>query len=43
MSIVIKSITDITALAFKNEQMAKGTKRKEAVNNTKTVEELKDI
>lgn len=33
----------LTALAFKNEQMAKGTKRKEAVNNAKTVEELKDI
>lgn len=33
----------LTALAFKNEQMAKGTRRKEAVNNAKTVEELKDI
>lgn len=33
----------LIALAFKNEQMAKGTKRKEAVNNAKIVEELKDI
>lgn len=33
----------LAALAFKNEQMANGTRRKEAVNNTKTVEELKDI
>ena len=33
----------LTALAFKNEQMAEGTRRKKAVNNAKTIEELKDI
>lgn len=33
----------LAALSFKNDEMAKGTRRKEAVNNAKTVEELENI